>query len=132
MDAPIHSSGGCGGLDIPESSAFVADTTDDSQDMMMDDIVEVAEHKSDCGLNTTIASDEVSGAIVCARCNMPGSDLRFLPCNCTVHAVSNRTRSNRTTFVRADLAYMYLAPRGKVLNALSHFFILLIIISLVR
>ena len=132
MDAPIHSGGGCGGLDIPESSAFVADTTDDSQDMMMDDIVEVAEHKSDCGLNTTIASDEVSGAIVCARCNMPGSDLRFLPCNCTVHAVSNRTRSNRTTFVRADLAYLAeRASTGTQCIDLTNS-ILLIIISLVR
>jgi hypothetical protein len=90
MDAPLDSSGGCGGRDIPRSSAFVVGTTDDSQDMMMDDVVEAGEHKSDCGFNTTITSDEVGGAMVCARCNMPGSDLRFLPCNCTVHAVSNK------------------------------------------
>lgn len=98
MDAPIHRSGGCGGLDVPRSSAFVVGTTDDSQDMMMDNIVEAGEHKSDCGVNTTITSDEIGEAMVCARCNMPGSDLRLLPCNCTFHAVSNKDTFEQDDF----------------------------------
>lgn len=98
MDAPMHRSGACGGLDVPRSSAFVVGTTDDSQDMMMDDIVEAGEHKSDCGVNTTITSDEIGEAMVCARCNMPGSDLRLLPCNCTFHAVSNKDTFEQDDF----------------------------------
>ena len=97
MDAPIHRSGGCARLVVPTSSAFAVGTTDASQDVMMDDIVEAAEHKSDFGL-TTITSDEIGEAMVCARCNMPGSDLRFLPCNCTVHAVSNKDTFEQDDF----------------------------------
>ena len=99
MDAPVDVSGGYGGLGTSRSSGFDAGTADASQDITMDGIVEAAEHKSDGnGFNAAIPSDEVGEAVVCARCNMPGSDLRFLPCNCTVHAVSNKDTFEQDDF----------------------------------
>ena len=51
MDAPIHRSGGCGGLVVPTSSAFAVGTTDASQDVMMDDIVEAAVRQAGASLH---------------------------------------------------------------------------------
>ena len=90
MDVPVDGSGGGldGLLDPPTSSAFIAAT---SQDMIMDDVaVEAeAELKPNNGpIGFTSNCDEE--AMICARCNMPGSDMRLLPCSCTLHAVSRQ------------------------------------------
>ena len=88
MDVPVDGRGGGldGLLDPPTSSAGLVAAA--SQDMIMDDISVEAEpeHKSNYGSN--VNCDEES--MLCARCNMPGSDLRLLPCNCTLHAVSRQ------------------------------------------
>ena len=108
MDGTARDSGGNGGgfdgFDPPTSSGFIAATADASQDIIMDGKVD-AEHKPKYDFNTT-GSVSGEGAMVCARCNMPGSDLRFLPCNCTVHSVS-RTCGNvgRVNLSRRSLAY---------------------------
>ena len=86
MDVPADDSGGelDGLLDPPTSSAFL---TADSQDMIMGDAVvePEPEHKRTDGPSANCDEE----AMMCARCNMPGSDLRLLPCNCTLHVVSN-------------------------------------------
>ena len=87
MDVPVDGSGGelDGLLDPPTSSAFNAAAS--SQDMIMGDIAVEAEpeHKRTNGPSANCDEE----AMICARCNMPGSDLRLLPCNCTLHVVSN-------------------------------------------
>ena len=86
MDVPADDSGGelDGLLDPPTSSAFL---TADSQDMIMGDaaVEPEPEHKRTDGPSANCDEE----AMICARCNMPGSDLRLLPCNCTLHVVSN-------------------------------------------
>ena len=91
MDMPADGSGdGLDGLDPPTPSDFIADAA--SQDMIMDDFVvetEPVEHKPNCGFSATRSSDSSGEEVMaCARCDMPGSDLRLLPCNCTLHVVS--------------------------------------------
>lgn len=87
MDVPVDSSGvGLDGfLDPPTSSAFIAAT---SQDMIMDDVAVEPEPELKPNNGPNVNCDEE--AMICARCNMPGSDLRLLPCNCTLHSVSRQ------------------------------------------
>ena len=109
MDMPADGSGdGLDGLDPPTPSDFIADAA--SQDMIMDDFVvetEPVEHKSKCGVSATSSGGDSGGEVMtCARCDMPGSDLRLLPCNCTLHVVSRIATLDlgRIFFWRSDLS----------------------------